>query len=151
MLNRLRQLREERAENGDNGFTLIELLVVVVIIGILIAIAIPLYLHFENGAKNNSAQSDAHNAIAVIQQCANDNDGSLPAGANDTGSAGADVTLTCGTGASATSEVIHVSPHNTLVYSGDLGGTSAGDYTVTVTNSDTNKTVTYTSATGQMS
>jgi type IV pilus assembly protein PilA len=71
MINRLAKLREERAQ-GDKGFTLIELLVVVVIIGILIAIAIPLYLNYTKGANDKSAQSDLRNAVNVLEQCNTD-------------------------------------------------------------------------------
>jgi type IV pilus assembly protein PilA len=63
MLARMQKSLKEK----DQGFTLIELLVVVVIIGILAAIAIPLFLNQQKKGVDASMKSDLKNAATTIE------------------------------------------------------------------------------------
>lgn len=63
MLDKLNKLREER----EDAFTLIEILVVILIIGILAAIAIPVFLNQRQTANDAAVESDVRNAASQVE------------------------------------------------------------------------------------
>jgi type IV pilus assembly protein PilA len=80
----------------EHGFTLIELLVVIIIIGILAAIAIPLFLDQRKLAVDASVKSDVRNTATQVQTWQAQNPGAIATDATDYTSQGGKLAATSG-------------------------------------------------------
>jgi len=65
----------------SKGFTLVEVIVVAVIVGVLAAVAIPLYLNYVNDSRLQSATNVAGAAAVFCAACKNSGDTATIAGA----------------------------------------------------------------------
>jgi type II secretion system protein G len=119
MLGRIRKAMEEREE----GFTLIELLVVIIIIGILAAIAIPVFLNQRKKGVDASMKSDLRTVANEFETYYTDHN-AYPAFTQS------GRTLTLGTAPDTT--LVTVSSNNTIEAQ---TGQAAGTYCLKASNS----------------
>ncbi len=135
MLARIRKAMEKK----DEGFTLIELLVVMIIIGILAAIAIPVFLSQKKKAYESSLKADL-NTIADDIGTAQVDD---PAGITLTaGTAGGNGTVVIqpvdsSNNPAGSAITVSLSPNNAMD-NGTVTQSASGAYCVQLTNSNNN-------------
>ncbi len=133
-----------RRKKGEKGFTLVELLVVVIIIGILAAVAVPIYLNQRKSAWRSSVESDVKNASLALETLSTENNGKIPDGVYKNGYPAGKQKL------GDTDQYITISKDNTI----DIAkGTETNTYVITGhnTNLGDSEKCTYDSSTGSLS
>ncbi|PRY17906.1 type IV pilin protein [Kineococcus rhizosphaerae] len=128
MLARIRKSIEDK----DQGFTLIELLVVMIIIGILAAIAIPVFLNQRKKAVDSSLKADVKTIATAEETNFTDNSAYVAT----TGAAGADLTI---------GDTVKVSPNNAFTITLNTAGTA---YCIVGTNTKASRPLVYVSSAG---
>lgn len=144
MLTRIMKPRDDR----DAGFTLIELLVVVAIIGILAAIAIPVFLSQRASARDASVKADL-NGVAKVMETIYTEEGAYPTNSGAIGAA-----KTWADAAAATAAVVDApavtSPGNYIIITPKTGALSTA-FVITGCNAESDNGFIYDSSAGGLS